>query len=279
MYKTGTANNLDELFDNIALVAQEVGFASQRQSDKLVLDKESAFFCFQYFYMNRNNSDLTGAGTTIELYLLENYTANTYFRALNKGPYIICNYIFYPFLKWYAFYTTEYIYFTVEMRAGLFFHFGIVKVNNTWCVYGSTEHSWAVYNGHVLGENTLLLSNNIKRRIAQPAYNINRSNDFYAMGVLHNCSPSASTGITTLIPLLIFDKKGNDSITFIGQAPDIRAVNVYNYLPGESMFLGNDEWVVFPLRSKRFPDEDFKFNNNKEFFNSDLFGVAYRKTL
>lgn len=278
MYKTGTANNLDELFDNIALVAQEVGFASQRQSDKLVLDKESAFFCFQHFYTNINNSDLTGSGATIELYILENYTANTSFRELNKGSYIICNYIFYPFLKWYAFYTTEYIYFTVEMRAGLFFHFGIVKVNNTWCFYGSAEHNWVRYNGHVLGDNTLLLSNNIKRRIAQSAYNINKSNDFYAMDVLLNCSPSASTGITTLIPLLIFDKKGNDSITFIGQAPDIRAVNVYNYLPGESMFLGNDEWVVFPLRSKRFPDEDLKFNK-KDVFNSDLFGVAYRKTL
>lgn len=278
MYKTGTANNLDELFDNIALVAQEVGFASQRQSDKLVLDKESAFFCFQHFYTNRNNSDLTGSGATIELYLLKNYTANTSFRKLNKGSYIICNYIFYPFLKWYAFYTTEYIYFTVEMRAGLFFHFGIVKVNNTWCFYGSEEHTWVMYNGHVLGDNTLLLSNNIKRRIAQSAYNINKRNDFYAMDVLLNCSPSPSTGITTLIPLLIFDEKGNDSITFIGQAPDIRAVNVYNYLPGESMFLGDDEWVVFPLRSKRFPDEDLKFNK-KEVFNSDLFGVAYRKTL
>lgn len=277
MYKTGTANNLNELFDNIALVAQEVGFASQRQSDKLVLDKESAFFCFQYFYSYRNNSDLTGDGTTIKLYLLKNYTANTNFQELNEGPYISFNYIFFPFLKWHAFYTTEYIYFTVEMRAGLFFHFGIVKVNNTWCFYGPTTGNYTPYNWHVLGENTLLLSNNIKRRIAQSAYNINNSNDFYAIHVLLNCSPSASTGITTLIPLLIFDKKGNDSITFIGQAPDVRAVNVYNYLPGESMFLGNDEWVVFPLSSKRFPGEDLKFN--REFFNSNLFGVAYRKTL
>jgi len=55
-----------------------------------------------------------------------------------------------------------------------------------------------------------------------------------------------------------------------GQVPDIATVNMRNLIPGESYFIGADEWVVFPTARKSSP----ALQDDTE--NSGDYGIAYR---
>ena len=64
-----------------------------------------------------------------------------------------------------------------------------------------------------------------------------------------------------------------DNKTFLPGAPaDIRLVNMRNLVPGETITIGNDEWVCFPIKKRSLQQQD-----RSNVVNSWIAGYAYRK--
>jgi hypothetical protein len=82
---------------------------------------------------------------------------------------------------------------------------------------------------------------------------------------------SPYSGLIALAPALVGAQRLSDTpdtLRFIGRVPDMRAVNIRNFAPGESYTIGSDEWVMFPVCAK---------NGAVDQFNSGNYGVAYLK--
>jgi len=60
-----------------------------------------------------------------------------------------------------------------------------------------------------------------------------------------------------------------DTIRCMGQIKDVAAVNMRNLQPGQSYFIGSDEWMTFPLAQKGDPAVGLDVEN------SGYFGMAY----
>lgn len=267
MYKTGVINSYNDFFDTIKSITEEVGFKGERLSDtQLIINKDEAFFYFELGNLRNNNVTHTGNG--IRLYLSVNSIKYT---SRPSGTVFSDNY-FFPIVKYHAFYNETQFYFVMETSAGIFTHILFAKINNIWFISqrGSVNY-YSHYIYDIFGPNALLLVDGETISLHQHVYR--PSNDFLSIRSLLDKTPSTSTGATPLFPFLVFSKKNNVSITFHGQAPNIRALNIHNYLPAESLFLGNDEWMVFPCISKTFRWGDSGTN----YQNSNLYGVAYKK--
>jgi hypothetical protein len=56
-----------------------------------------------------------------------------------------------------------------------------------------------------------------------------------------------STGHIPLTPLAIFTRDfTNDFVYFLGNIPDIRMVDIFNFAAGQEVTIGSDTWVLFP---------------------------------
>lgn len=61
-----------------------------------------------------------------------------------------------------------------------------------------------------------------------------------------------------------------DTTRPVGQVKDVAQLNIRNLEPGESYFIGSDEWIAFPMSKKGVPSDALDVEN------SGYFGVAYR---
>lgn len=81
------------------------------------------------------------------------------------------------------------------------------------------------------------------------------------------------SGLVALQPITVWAWRLSDtpdSLRMIGRIPDVFEVNMQTLAPGESYFIGPDEYVVFPLATKRDPAE--RLDNE----NSGNYGYAYK---
>lgn len=82
---------------------------------------------------------------------------------------------------------------------------------------------------------------------------------------------SSFSGRIPLAPVLIQRHRTEDSpstMRWIGQVPDMRRVNITNLAPAESLLIGSDEYLCFPLVAK---------NGASGQFSSGVEGIAYLK--
>lgn len=89
-----------------------------------------------------------------------------------------------------------------------------------------------------------------------------------------NIRESQFSGFIPLAPVLVQHVKTADTpdtIRMIGQVPDIRMVNIANIAPGDTLTIGSDEYLCFPLNTKKDPAT---LDDN---YNSGYAGIAYRK--
>lgn len=89
--------------------------------------------------------------------------------------------------------------------------------------------------------------------------------------IFKNIAESLFSGFIPLGPIVIGAQTTSDTpdtVRWIGQVPDIRIVNITNIAPGDSLLIGADEYVCFPLMAK---------NGATDQYNSGVSGLAYLK--
>jgi len=82
------------------------------------------------------------------------------------------------------------------------------------------------------------------------------------------CPASSITGRAVLWPILTSARRISGLFSSIGQPPDMRWVRLDYLNPGDTLTLGTDEWMVFPIIRK---------NGGVGEVNSGTYGIAYRK--
>lgn len=86
----------------------------------------------------------------------------------------------------------------------------------------------------------------------------------------HRSNPAS--GNTFLIPIEIYRRRtapAPDTLIPLGTLPDIRAVNIHFFVPGQEFTQGGETWKTFPWVRKRFLQD-----NQEESWNM---GIAYKK--
>lgn len=85
-------------------------------------------------------------------------------------------------------------------------------------------------------------------------------------------SPNAFNGLTPLIPLTVgVERLGDNKLSLIGHAPDMRLVNMRNLSPNDVMTIGSDQWIVFPIKQRSDTVSD-----SNTVPKSGYYGYAYR---
>lgn len=80
---------------------------------------------------------------------------------------------------------------------------------------------------------------------------------------------NAVSPLAPIVPAFVL----RDNKTFLPGSPaDLRLVNMRNLVPGETITIGNDEWVCFPIKKR-----SLKENDKSNVVNSWTNGYAYRK--
>lgn len=88
--------------------------------------------------------------------------------------------------------------------------------------------------------------------------------------IFRNIKESSFSGLIPLGPILVQAVRltdDPDTTRFIGQAPDVRAVNMTNLAPGATITIGSDTWMCFPMVAK---------NGAVNQYNSKVTGYAYK---
>jgi hypothetical protein len=87
-----------------------------------------------------------------------------------------------------------------------------------------------------------------------------------------NIQETPWSGLIALNPVTLWAVENADdpeTVRCMGQIPDMAELNVRHLAPGESYFIGADEWVVFPLVRKADPTESADLEN------TGYFGMAF----
>lgn len=214
-----------------------------------------------------------------------------------------------PF-TYFLFGSNQYIHCIIEIRPGLFAHLGAGMLEKSgydggqyifgtkhYCDIDSTNsnhggnwtmssHCWpfdsrgssSVSTLIRLGSNWLKIgsSNSTKGygwgpiRADKAIYNNN--GDRSPIGWLFDASPNTLNSITPLFPLLTYAQDFQERGLLLGSPCDMRWCNIKNIVPGESIFIGQDEWVIFPIKAK-VPEG----NAPQGQYSSYLYGLAYKK--
>jgi hypothetical protein len=83
---------------------------------------------------------------------------------------------------------------------------------------------------------------------------------------------SAFSGLVALNPVTVWPVNTTDTpvtTRCAGRVPDVAEINLGNFSPGDSYFIGADEWIVFPVATKGLPSARLGVEN------SGYFGLAY----
>jgi hypothetical protein len=83
---------------------------------------------------------------------------------------------------------------------------------------------------------------------------------------------SAFSGLVALNPITVWPVTTTDTpvtTRCAGRVPDVAEINMGNFSAGESLFIGADEWIVFPMATKGLPADRLDVEN------SGYYGYAY----
>lgn len=83
---------------------------------------------------------------------------------------------------------------------------------------------------------------------------------------------SAFSGLVALNPVTVWPITTTDTpdtVRCAGRVPDVAEINMRNFSPGDSYFIGADEWIVFPVATKGLPAARLNVEN------SGYYGLAY----
>jgi len=133
---------------------------------------------------------------------------------------------------------------------------------------GLGEENWTVHyvngsdNWITPTENVL---NGVQRRMGRGSF---RGGFGQSFANIPETSFSGFVGLAPVHVQAVRQSDTPDTTRLVGKVPDFRAVNIQNLFPGNSYFIGADEWVVFPLVAK---------NGAVDQFNSGTAGCAYLK--
>lgn len=287
MYKQGIVENLTNLLNIIEIEAKNNDYQVLKiDSNTIVVFNNRFALHIQAMYLNltdpndRNHYN----GPKINFTLLDNYDPSIRELGRQRGflRYLEACWFYPPFVRYHLFSTANYMYFVVETSAGVFAHFGWGELDDCIFFYGQGNNRgytsyherepYYPFNGNNAG--LILTNNKVKEKSLREFDVYYNSYGQLAMRNVLVYSPSKSTGVTPLLPFFLFtesdDKQSHD---FHGQVPDMRALNITHFLPAESYMLGDDEWVIFPVKAKRFPADPIPSTK----LHSDLFGIAYKK--
>lgn len=199
---------------------------------------------------------------------------------------------------------STYCHVVVEVTAGTYRHilFGNVEKYGTWTGGGYyASHRWATgtttidvpsstvhsvpfdcgtANGDPGGQWTLhyegsgfvwcapqeISFNGVSRRLVRGSVRGGFGNLFRSI------QESAFSGLVALNPVTLWPVTTTDTpvtTRCAGRVPDVAEINLRNFSPGESYFIGADEWIVFPAATKGLPAARLDVEN------SGYYGLAY----
>lgn len=90
--------------------------------------------------------------------------------------------------------------------------------------------------------------------------------------LFRSITESAFSGLVALNPVTVWPVTSTDTpvtTRCAGRVPDLAEVNMRNFSPGDSYFIGADEWIVFPVATKGLPAARLDVEN------SGYYGLAY----
>lgn len=216
-----------------------------------------------------------------------------------------------PFTAYHLFVTTQYIHCAIEIVPGEFAHFHLGLLNKTGGYTGGeyvTGTSWfyalvndnynydALSNRHNApfdgmgyyadGQGALRLdtdgyaaewgkftyNNSGAPSIAWGPARLGNNQDRSPYTFYWLSTPNTVNAVSPLAPVLVAFLLRNTKTFLAGAPADLRIVNMRNLTPGETITIGADEWLCFPIKKRGLerlgPDHEV---------NSGIFGFAYRK--
>ncbi|MAO60883.1 MAG: hypothetical protein CL549_16130 [Alcanivorax sp.] len=214
-----------------------------------------------------------------------------------------------PFAAYHLFGTTQYIHCVIEIVPGEFGHFHVGRLDKTgaytggeyvtgtrWDYYlaGTSYHNDASSNQHAVpfdgvsyygpGQGAVRLdADGYTGEWGAFKYIGSDSQAWGPLRLLDNHSrspyshywvstPNTVNALSPLAPILVAFLL-RDTKTFLAGAPaDLRIVNMRNLTPGETITIGTDEWLCFPIKKRGLE----RYGPEHE-VNSGIFGFAYRK--
>lgn len=124
--------------------------------------------------------------------------------------------------------------------------------NVPWSANSGYERDWTVH--YVNGSDNWISGNTAEYTLNDVIRRIGVGTVGGGMGrAFSNLPETPYSGLISLVPVMIGAIRATDTpdtLRYIGQVPDLRAVNIQNLAPGQSYSVGSDEYVVFPWAQK-----------------------------
>jgi len=273
MYSTGTASGPKATLQALATFATSAGFTIDFNNTYsgvgwwLAVHKGS---CYLNFVADTGDTQITLYGAT-------GYnSANSYSAQPGTSPnsYNICNSGAGPYTGYHFFSTTgaaAYLHVVIEKSAGIFAHFQGGALNAIGsaapCVYIQAT-SWQYSSGYAsypdIGGNNMPWSYSypqgwvgvtvdstfrwFKPGSSSPARAVwpHQANGLAFNGMQR--SPNVFNGLAAFFPIQNFVERAAGNLwAYVGDAPDIRLVNMKNNNPKDEITIGSDTWKIFPM--------------------------------
>ena len=298
MYSTGTASGPTAVLQALATFATSAGFTIDHNSAAtgvgwwLAVHKGS---CYLNFFTDTANTYIAMCGAT-------GYNgSNTYNTQPGTSPNSgnSCNCGAGPFTGYHFFSTTgsaAYLHVVIEISAGIFAHFQGGALNAVGgaspCIYiqatnwqytgyyasfpdngGPLPWSYPNPNGY-LGVTVDSTFRWFRPNNSQPARVIwplqANATEYYGISK----SPNTFNGLAVLLPIQSYVERAVGNIyAYVGDAPDMRLLNIKNNNPKDEITIGSDTWKVFPMISNN-PNINIGNSPNPS---SGGYALAFRK--
>lgn len=303
-YLLGQANDVFEVVTAICNFAQSIGWTVQRNalssSDQWAVITNPAGQNFNLLARSGNfSSNESGWGPIILIAGATGYNAGGSFTNQpgtsyrGAGTWTGANRMPGPFQAHHLFGTDNYIHCVVEVTTGNFRHLllGNIEKYGTWTggefVATTYAHSADRENYLLFGEASDSFATNstdsfsMVRAVANAKdwryYNTDWSDAVDVTGRvigsrsyrgLVDSLPNDWNTIPNLVPIVLSVPKLGGLRYPIGHLRDVRAINMGNLQPSQTITLGSDEWMVFPSLQRNSPT-GYLWSGN--------YGYAYRK--
>ena len=301
-YQTGTATSCTNLLDTIRIFALSLGWTVNYWGD----DPQNAGTQDKWLSLatpggNYFNVLARDATSIILVRGATGYTANNNRDSQpgQAGDYAQTNGLSGPFAAYYLFGSATYIHVVVEIVTNRFAHFAIGVLEksgvytggeyavNTYWTYGNTTYQHqpdAPYNSCPWDSWLLSPRSQWYRMDVDGAVNnwyqsydsgdatsyplgFMRGNSLVAR--LFNRSPNYITGQSILPPSIIVGPRPAGGSCIYGTVKDVRPVNITNLNPKQILYIGTDQWMIFPVIRKGYTTQYEPCSGN--------YGIAYRK--
>lgn len=303
-YQTGSATSPSNLLDTVRLFAIANGWSVNYWGD----DPQTAGTADKWLslqspggsYFNLLAIDGTGS---IHLCGATGYTnnANRDLQPGQAGNYNTTNGLNGPYAAYYMFGSSTYIHVVVEIVTNRFAHFAIGVLEkagiytggeyavNTYWRYGDTNYQHqpdSSYNTAPWDSRAYSPRSQWYRMDADGAVNNwyetydSASAESYPLGFMRgnaltarliNRSPNFLTAQSILVPSIIVGPRPAGGACVYGSVKDVRPVNIENLTPKQILYIGTDEWMIFPIIRKGWTTQYEPCSGN--------YGIAYRKVM